>query len=134
VSIVIDSRWQHRWYRRSVFLQEINYLRRRCYAYFENTTGVCECRPDQNGETPAAAAAAGTGTAAAAAAAAGSGGGGGGTEKRDESRSEVQQINIGKEAAMEAEVKAARERAIIPLEIRMKQFRDMLAEKEVTTS
>jgi len=32
---------------------------------------------------------------------------------------------------MEAEVKAARERAIIPLEIRMKQFRDMLSEKEV---
>jgi len=33
---------------------------------------------------------------------------------------------------MEAEVKAARERAIIPLEIRMKQFRDMLCEKEVS--
>jgi len=33
---------------------------------------------------------------------------------------------------MEAEVKAARERAIIPLEIRMKQFRDMLSEKEVS--
>lgn len=40
-------------------------------------------------------------------------------------------IEAGKEAAMEAEVKAARERAIIPLEIRMKQFRDMLSEKEV---
>jgi len=53
------------------------------------------------------------------------------TEKRDESRPEVRQIDIGKEAAMEAEVKAARERAIIPLEIRMKQFRDMLSEKEV---
>ena len=39
---------------------------------------------------------------------------------------------MGKEAAIEAEVKAARERAIIPLEIRMKQFRDMLAEKEVS--
>ena len=43
----------------------------------------------------------------------------------------MRQIDIGKEAAMEAEVKAARERAIIPLEIRMKQFRDMLCEKEV---
>lgn len=43
-------------------------------------------------------------------------------------------IDVGKEAAIEAEVKAARERAIIPLEIRMKQFRDMLAEKEVITS
>ena len=41
-------------------------------------------------------------------------------------------IDVGKEAAIEAEVKAARERAVIPLEIRMKQFRDMLAEKEVT--
>ncbi|XP_067125377.1 transcription elongation regulator 1-like isoform X2 [Centruroides vittatus] len=41
-------------------------------------------------------------------------------------------IDIGKEAAMEAEVQAAKERATIPLEIRMKQFRDMLAEKEVS--
>lgn len=40
-------------------------------------------------------------------------------------------IDAGKESAMEAEMKAARERAIIPLEIRMKQFRDMLTEKEV---
>ena len=44
------------------------------------------------------------------------------------------QIDAGKEAAIEAEVKAARERAVIPLEIRMKQFRDMLAEKEVRVS
>lgn len=42
------------------------------------------------------------------------------------------QIDVGKEAAIEAEVQAARQRAIVPLEIRMKQFRDMLAEKEVT--
>jgi len=41
-------------------------------------------------------------------------------------------IDVGKEAAIEAEVKAARERAVIPLEIRMKQFRDMLAEKQVS--
>ena len=40
-------------------------------------------------------------------------------------------IEAGKEAAIEAEVRAARERAVVPLEIRMKQFRDMLAEKEV---
>ena len=70
-----------------------------------------KCRPDQNGETTAVVA-----------------------EKKEEGRQEVQQINIGKEAAMEAEVKAARERAIIPLEIRMKQFRDMLSEKEVNQS
>ena len=41
-------------------------------------------------------------------------------------------IEAGKEAAIEAEVRAARERAVVPLEIRMKQFRDMLAEKEVS--
>lgn len=83
---------------------------------------MCECRPDQNGETPSAAAATADGEVVAVAAAA---------EKKDENRQEVRQIDIGKEAAMEAEVKAARERAIIPLEIRMKQFRDMLSEKEV---
>ena len=43
----------------------------------------------------------------------------------------MKRIDIGKEAAIEAEVKAARERAIVPLEIRMKQFRDLLAEKGV---
>lgn len=42
------------------------------------------------------------------------------------------QIDVGKEAAIEAEVQAARQRAVVPLEIRMKQFRDMLAEKEVS--
>ena len=47
-------------------------------------------------------------------------------------KKEPRQIDAGKEAAIEAEVKAARERAIVPLEIRMKQFRDMLAEKEVS--
>ena len=52
--------------------------------------------------------------------------------KKDEPTA-IRKIDIGKEAAIEAEVKAARERAIIPLEIRMKQFRDMLAEKEVRT-
>merc|ERR1712099_192978 len=41
-------------------------------------------------------------------------------------------IDIGKEAAMEAEVKAARERQIVPLEQRMKQFRDLLTEKEIS--
>ena len=37
-----------------------------------------------------------------------------------------QPINAGKEAAIEAEVRAARERQVIPLETRMKQFRDLL--------
>ena len=50
----------------------------------------------------------------------------------DSGDTKKRQIDAGKEAAIEAEVKAARERAVIPLEIRMKQFRDMLAEKEVS--
>ncbi|KAG5853466.1 hypothetical protein ANANG_G00073750 [Anguilla anguilla] len=37
-----------------------------------------------------------------------------------------------KEAAMEVEMKAARERAVVPLEARMKQFRDMLLERGVS--
>lgn len=45
---------------------------------------------------------------------------------------EKKQIEVGKEAAMEAEVRAARERAIVPLETRIKSFREMLAEKEVS--
>ena len=51
--------------------------------------------------------------------------------KTEESKDGVSKIEPGKESAMEAEVRAARERAVIPLEIRMKQFRDMLQEKEV---
>merc|ERR1711881_724700 len=39
---------------------------------------------------------------------------------------------IGKEAAIEAEVRAARERAVVPLETRMKQFRDLLEEKQIS--
>lgn len=34
---------------------------------------------------------------------------------------------------MEAEIKAARERAIVPLEARMKQFKDMLLERGVSS-
>lgn len=40
--------------------------------------------------------------------------------------------DIGKEAAIEAEVRAARERALVPLETRVKQFKDMLKEKDVS--
>lgn len=45
---------------------------------------------------------------------------------------DMKKVEVGKDAAIEAEVKAARERALVPVEIRMKQFRDMLAEKEVS--
>ena len=39
---------------------------------------------------------------------------------------------VTKDNAMEAEVKAAQQRAIIPLEERIQQFKEMLAEKEVS--
>merc|ERR1712226_335050 len=41
-------------------------------------------------------------------------------------------LPAGKEAAIEAEVRAARERAMIPLETRMLQFRGLLEEKQVS--
>lgn len=40
-------------------------------------------------------------------------------------------VNLMKDSAMEAELKAARERAVVPLETRITQFREMLSEKEV---
>lgn len=36
------------------------------------------------------------------------------------------------EAAAEAEVRAAKERALVPLETRVKQFKEMLREKDVS--
>ncbi|XP_069052074.1 transcription elongation regulator 1 isoform X3 [Lepisosteus oculatus] len=47
-------------------------------------------------------------------------------------KDEVKEADTEKEAAMEAEIKAARERAIVPLEARMKQFKDMLLERGVS--
>lgn len=41
-------------------------------------------------------------------------------------------MDIGKEAAIEAEVRAARERALVPLDIRVKSFKEMLKEKDVS--
>jgi len=43
----------------------------------------------------------------------------------------VRHIEAGKEAAIEAEMQASRERAVIPLEMRVQQFMEMLTEKEV---
>lgn len=50
----------------------------------------------------------------------------------EKSEEEKKPIDNSKEAAIEAEVQAARQRAVVPLDIRMKQFRDMLAEKDVS--
>merc|ERR1712128_116825 len=41
-------------------------------------------------------------------------------------------VGTGKEAAIEAEVRAARERAVVPLETRMEQFRALLEEKQIS--
>lgn len=43
----------------------------------------------------------------------------------------MKEADSEKEAAMEAELRAARERAIVPLEARMTQFKDMLLERGV---
>ncbi|XP_041079250.1 transcription elongation regulator 1-like isoform X1 [Polyodon spathula] len=47
-------------------------------------------------------------------------------------KDDVKDVDSEKEAAMEAEIRAARERAIVPLEARMKQFKDMLLERGVS--
>lgn len=47
-------------------------------------------------------------------------------------KEEVKEADSEKEAAMEAELRAARERAVVPLEARMTQFREMLLERGVT--
>ncbi|RVE64010.1 hypothetical protein OJAV_G00142280 [Oryzias javanicus] len=47
-------------------------------------------------------------------------------------KEDLKESDTEKEAAMEAELKAARERAIVPLESRMTQFREMLLERGVS--
>lgn len=44
---------------------------------------------------------------------------------------DVKVEDFTKDTAMEAEVKAAQQRAVIPIEERVQQFKEMLAEKEV---
>ncbi|XP_059044967.1 transcription elongation regulator 1 [Achroia grisella] len=60
-----------------------------------------------------------------AAASAGGGGGGGAGPG-------APQIDLGREAAVEAEVRAARERAVVPHELRVRSFLQMLHEKDVS--
>ncbi|KAK9955819.1 hypothetical protein ABG768_015670 [Culter alburnus] len=47
-------------------------------------------------------------------------------------KDDVKEADAEKDAAMEAELKAARDRALVPLEARMNQFRDMLLERGVS--
>ncbi|KAA0720415.1 Transcription elongation regulator 1 [Triplophysa tibetana] len=46
-------------------------------------------------------------------------------------KDDVKEADAGKDVAVEAELKAARDRALVPLEARMNQFRDMLLERGV---
>ncbi|XP_068572234.1 transcription elongation regulator 1 isoform X10 [Cebidichthys violaceus] len=54
------------------------------------------------------------------------------TKAKKRKKEEVKEADSEKEAAMEAELRAARERAIVPLEARMTQFREMLLERGVS--
>lgn len=49
----------------------------------------------------------------------------------DKLGSSLDKIPIGLEAAKEAEERAARERAVQPLEVRVRRFREMLVEMQV---
>uniref|UniRef100_A0A8C5HIV9 Transcription elongation regulator 1 n=1 Tax=Gouania willdenowi TaxID=441366 RepID=A0A8C5HIV9_GOUWI len=54
------------------------------------------------------------------------------TKAKKRKKEETKETDTEKEAAMEAELKAARERAVVPLESRMTQFKDMLLERGVS--
>jgi transcription elongation regulator 1 len=54
------------------------------------------------------------------------------TIEDDEEKETQGNKGIGEKNALEAEVLAARERAIVPLETRLGQFREMLVEKQVS--
>lgn len=47
-------------------------------------------------------------------------------------KDDVKEADTGKDASVEAELKAARDRALVPLEARINQFRDMLLERGVS--
>uniref|UniRef100_A0A669D7K5 Transcription elongation regulator 1 n=1 Tax=Oreochromis niloticus TaxID=8128 RepID=A0A669D7K5_ORENI len=54
------------------------------------------------------------------------------TKAKKRKKEDTKEADSEKEAAMEAELRAARERAIVPLEARMTQFKDMLLERGVS--
>lgn len=53
------------------------------------------------------------------------------TKAKKRKKEEIKEPDSEKEAAMEAELRAARERAVVPLEARMTQFKEMLLERGV---
>ncbi|XP_072517905.1 transcription elongation regulator 1 [Salminus brasiliensis] len=52
--------------------------------------------------------------------------------RKKRKKEEVKEADAEKEAAVEAELKAARDRAVVPLEARLNQFKDMLLERGVS--
>ncbi|XP_072301875.1 transcription elongation regulator 1 isoform X2 [Eucyclogobius newberryi] len=54
------------------------------------------------------------------------------TKAKKRKKEDSKDADTEKDAAMEAELKAARERAVVPLEARMTQFKDMLLERSVS--
>ncbi|XP_037543838.1 transcription elongation regulator 1 isoform X2 [Nematolebias whitei] len=54
------------------------------------------------------------------------------TKAKKRKKEDLKETDTEKEASMEAELRAARERAIVPLEARMTQFREMLLERGVS--
>uniref|UniRef100_A0A3B4B5Y7 Transcription elongation regulator 1 n=1 Tax=Periophthalmus magnuspinnatus TaxID=409849 RepID=A0A3B4B5Y7_9GOBI len=54
------------------------------------------------------------------------------TKAKKRKKEDSKEADSEKDAAMEAELKAARERAVVPLEARMTQFKDMLLERGVS--
>ncbi|XP_034462809.1 transcription elongation regulator 1 isoform X2 [Hippoglossus hippoglossus] len=54
------------------------------------------------------------------------------TKAKKRKKEDAKEADSEKEAAMEAELRAARERAIVPLEARMTQFKEMLLERGVS--
>ncbi|XP_061595535.1 transcription elongation regulator 1 isoform X2 [Cololabis saira] len=54
------------------------------------------------------------------------------TKAKKRKKEDTKEADLEKEAAMEAELRAARERAIVPLEARMTQFKEMLLERGVS--
>ncbi|KAM8899955.1 transcription elongation regulator 1 isoform 2-T2 [Spinachia spinachia] len=54
------------------------------------------------------------------------------TKAKKRKKEEVKEADSEKEVAMEVELRAARERAVVPLEARMTQFREMLLERGVS--
>lgn len=52
--------------------------------------------------------------------------------KKESSAASAPKVDLRKEAAIQAELQAAQRRATVPIEERIKQFKELLAEKDVS--